>query len=109
MALFQSFKRLAPLGGPAEPKVAHRRIPLNKLLLGDESNWRAKCYAYATGELIRPSVIDLLPSAGTSAAGEESDYYELDEGNHRAALAVVKGMNRIDTRHSFSIFQTTHP
>jgi hypothetical protein len=34
---------------------------------------------------------DLLPSAGPSTAGEESDCYELDEGNHRAALAVVGG------------------
>jgi hypothetical protein len=56
MALFRSFKRLATFGRSPEPKVVVRRIPLTKLLLGGEWNWRAKRYAYATGELIRLSI-----------------------------------------------------
>src|ERR1700716_3709530 len=57
MALFRGFTRLATFGRSAEPKVVVRRIPLTKLLLGGESNWRAKRYAYSTGELIRPSTM----------------------------------------------------
>jgi hypothetical protein len=41
MALFHSSKRLAPFGGPAEPQVAHRRIPLNKLLLRTLIGWQS--------------------------------------------------------------------
>src|ERR1700730_1974217 len=168
--MFRSFKRLATFRRSAEPKVKVRRIPLTKLLLGGESNWRAKRYAYATGELIRPSIpvsngphaeflkkyavygpkifeepifsktayfrnardsitvfgeyfpycwlpehieicakkfvlqyedkdVTDLPSAGHAPTGEnirvftvkESDCYELDEGNHRAAFAAMRG------------------
>ena len=151
-------------------KAETRRIPLNKVLMGGEWNWRANRYAYATGELIRPSILALegphvqflkqyaacgspifektvfsqtayfrnarnsirlfgayfpycllpehieisarrfalqydkrsvahLPSEGHSPEGQrisvftvrESDCYEIDEGNHRVAFAVMNG------------------
>src|SRR5438270_9053260 len=57
VSLMRGLQRRVTRMQEAGSRAKTRPVPLNRLLLGGEGNWRGYRYAHATGELIRPSVL----------------------------------------------------